>query len=302
MRPDVDIDARQQERKGTLAALLCYLLWGVFPMYWKLLGEVNSVEVICHRIIWCFVTTWIVCRIMRIDAIELWHQPRARRYLVPAALIITLNWSVYIYAVSIERVVETAIGYYINPLVSILFGLAVFKERLSPIQWIAVALCAVGVIFFTASYGEFPWIALALAITFGAYGAIKKKGGYPAVQALAFENTVILPFAIAVAVAVALATGTYGFLADTGTAHGWAITLLLIGGGPVTALPLILFAKAANSIPLSTLGFIQYLSPTITLLTGVFLFGEPFTLSHAVCLGCIWTGLALVTFDSLRRK
>ena len=145
-------------------------------------------------------------------------------------------------------------------------------------------------------------IALVLAFSFGAYGAVKKKGGYPAIQALAFENTAVLPFAVAGTVVLATLTGTHGFLGNTTTSHGWAITLLLIGGGPVTALPLILFAKAANSIPLSTLGFIQYLSPTIALLTGVFLFGEPFTLAHAVCLGCIWCGLVLVTFDSLRQK
>lgn len=300
MQQTTDIDVRKREQRGTIAAIACYVLWGTFPMYWKLLGEVNSAEVICHRIIWCFVVTWIICRVLGTDMTALWKQARARRILIPAAFIITINWSVYIYAVDIEHVVETAIGYYINPLVSILFGLIVFKERLAPLQWAAVALCTIGVVFFTINYGQFPWIALVLAFSFGLYGAIKKKGGYPAIQALEFESACMLPFAVIGAVVLAFVTGTHGFAGDVTSAHGWAITLLLIGGGPITAVPLILFAQAANNIPLSTLGFIQYLSPTIALLSGVFLFGEPFTVAHGVCLGCIWAGLVLVSVETLR--
>lgn len=289
-----------EQRRGIAAGLACYVLWGFFPLYWKLLGEVNSFEVIAHRVIWCFATTVIVCAAARLDLPGLLRQPRAWRYLAPAALIITLNWSIYIFAVDIGRVVETAIGYYINPLVSILLGVVVFREKLTRLQLTAIALCAVGVIFFTANYGQFPWIALALAFSFGIYGAIKKKAGYPATTALAFENTVMVVPAIVFAIVLAQVTGTHAFAANLDTAHGWYLTLLLVLAGPATAIPLILFAKAANSIPLSLLGFIQYVSPTIALLTGVFLFGEPFTLAHAVCLGCIWCGLALVSFETLR--
>lgn len=270
------------------------------PLYWKLLGEVNSFEVICHRIIWCFVLTAAICVITRHDFISLLKTPRARRILVPAALLITLNWSIYIYAVDIDHIVETAIGYYINPLVSILLGIVFFRERLSTLQSVAVCLCAAGIAFFTISYGSFPWIAIALALTFGVYGAVKKKGGYPAIEALAVENTIVVIPAILGAVALAFVTGSHGFLGDVATAHGWAITALLVGAGVATAVPLILFAKAANSIPLSLLGFIQYVSPTIALLVGVFANGEPFTFAHAVCFGCIWSGLALVAIDSLR--
>ena len=174
------------EKRGIAAGIFCYLLWGTFPLYWKLLSEVDSLEVIAHRIIWCFATTIIFCAIARLDLRGLLKQPRAWRYLVPAAIIITLNWSIYIFAVDINRVVETAIGYYINPLVSIVLGVIVFGERLSLLKGIAVALCTVGVAFFTTNYGEFPWIAIALALTFGVYGAIKKKAGYPATTALAF--------------------------------------------------------------------------------------------------------------------
>ena len=291
-----------EQKRGILAGVFCYLLWGTFPLYWKLLAQVDSLEIIAHRVIWCFVTTVIACAIARFDLKGLLHDRRAWRYLAPSAVLITANWFIYIYAVNTGHVVETAIGYYINPLVSIVLGIIAFGERLSPLKIIALALCTAGVLFFTANYGQFPWIALALAFSFGIYGAIKKKAGYPATPALAFESTVMLAPAIALAVGLAAVTGEHSFAANLDTAHGVSTTALLALAGPATALPLILFAHAANRIPLSLLGFIQYLSPTIALLTGVFIFGEPFTLAHAVCLGCIWSGLALVTFDSLRRK
>lgn len=290
------------ERRGVLSGIFCYLLWGLFPMYWKLLAEVDSLEIIAHRIIWCFATTVLFCAIAKLDLPGLLKQPRAWRYLVPAAIIITVNWSIYIYAVNIDHVVETAIGYYINPLVSVVLGIVIFHERLSALKGIAVALCTVGVVFFTVNYGQFPWIAIALALSFGIYGAIKKKAAYHATTALAFENTVMVVPAIVFAIALAHITGEHAFAANLGTTHGVFITVLLVLGGPATAIPLILFSRAANLIPLSLLGFIQYLSPTLALLTGVFLFGEPFTLAHGVCLGCIWLGIALVTHDTVGGK
>ena len=289
-----------EEKRGVAAAVFCYLLWGIFPLYWKLLAEVDSLEIIAHRIIWCFATTVIFCAAARLDLRGLLKTPRAWRYLVPAAIIITRNWAIYIFAVNIGRVVETAIGYYINPLVSVVLGIVVFGERLSALKGAAVTLCTIGVAFFTISYGQFPWIAIALAMSFGVYGAIKKKAGYPAITALAFENVVMVLPAILFAIALAHVTGTHAFAANLDTPHGVYLTALLVIGGPATAIPLILFAKAANSIPLSLLGFIQYLSPTMALLTGVFLFGEPFTLAHGVCLGCIWSGIALVIVDTVR--
>lgn len=290
------------EKRGTIAAVFCYVLWGLLPIYWKLLLEVNSFEIIAHRIIWCFAVTALVCAAKHLGLLKLLREPRAWRYLGPAAIFIAVNWGVYIYAVNSGHVVETAIGYYINPLISILLGVVVFHEKLTRLQLVAVVLCALGVAFFTINYGQFPWIALALAFSFGIYGAIKKKGNYPAIPAIAFESTVLLVPAIVLAVVLAVVTGQHAFASDLSTAHGWYLTILLVVAGVVTAVPLILFATAANSIPLSLLGFIQYVSPTIALLCGVFLFGEPFTLAHAVCLGSIWCGLALVSYDSTRRK
>lgn len=290
---------RTRERRGVLAAIFCYLMWGIFPLYWKLLSGVNAFEITAQRIIWCTVFTLILCAIARLNFIKLLKDARARRFLIPAAAIITINWGLYVWAVDIDRIVETAIGYYLNPLVTILLGMIVFKERMNAVEWIAVCLCCIGILFFTVNYGQFPWISIGLALSFGTYGAVKKKGGYPAVEALAFENLVAVGPAIIFAFILASATGSHGFLGDIQTLHGWTVTLLLIGGGAVTAIPLILFATAANSIPLTLLGFIQYLSPTIALLIGVFVNGEPFTLAHGVCLGCIWTGIALVGMNNL---
>ncbi|MDO4182168.1 MAG: EamA family transporter RarD [Coriobacteriia bacterium] len=287
------------EKKGTLASLGCYIFWGLCPLYWKLLQEANSLEIIAHRIIWCAVLTIGACAVLRLNLPALLRTKRAWAFLVPAAVLITINWGTYIYAVNINNIIETSLGYYINPLVSILLGMVLFRERLTKPQTIAVVLCAVGVVYFTLNYGQFPWIALTLALTFGTYGAVKKRAGYPAIQALAMENVILVLPAIAFAVGLAFATGQHAFLGDTASAHGWIITLLLVGSGAITAIPLLLFAHAANNIPLSLLGFVQFLSPTIALLLGVFAFGEPFTQAHAVCLGCIWVGLALVTAESL---
>lgn len=290
----------EQERKGVLAGLACYVVWGLCPLYWKLLGEANSFEVIAQRIIWCFVLMVVICKVLHLDFVALLKDKRALKHLVPAALLITVNWSVYIYAVDAGHVVDTALGYYINPLVSILLGIVLFKEQLTRLQVVAVGFCAAGIIYFVVDYGQLPWIALVLAFSFGLYGSVKKKGGYPPVQALAVENCIALPIAIGIATTTALVTGSHAFLGDIASAHGWLITLLLVGAGPVTAVPLVLFAKAANNVPLSLLGFIQYVSPTIALLMGVFLFGEAFTFAHVVCFGCIWIGLLLVSIDSLR--
>lgn len=295
-------DRNDRTRNGVIAAVFCYVLWGVLPLYWVQLNDVNTIEVICQRMIWCFVFTALVCAIMKLDFVRYLREARGRRFLIPAALLITINWSIFIYAVASGNVVEAALGYYINPLVSILLGLVCFKERLGVLQWIAVALCAIGIIYFTVNYGRFPWIALTLAVSFGIYGAVKKQGGYPAIEAIACESAIMLVPAIVVAVIVAFVTGAHGFFGDVSSMEGWKTTALLVIGGAVTAAPLILFAKAANSIPLTTVGFLQYISPTISLLTGVFILGEPFTTAHAVCFACIWTALILVAISWVQKR
>lgn len=285
-----------------MTGIACYVLWGIFPLYWKLLSDTNSIEVICQRIIWCFVFTVGLCLVTGHDFVSLLKSKRARRFLIPASILITINWSVYIYAVQVDRIVETAIGYYLNPLVSIVLGLVIFRERLSLLQGIAIFLCVIGIGAFAFGYEGLPWISLVLALSFGIYGAVKKRGGYPAIEALAVENTIVVIPSIIVAIAIANVTGSHDFLGDIATFEGWRTTLLLILGGVVTAIPLILFARAANLIPLTLLGFIQFLSPTIALCIGVFVNGEPFTISHGICLGCIWAGLALVCVEPFMRR
>lgn len=294
------MDERRKTRRGIAAGVLCYVLWGCIPIYWKLLGNVDSFEIVAHRLIWCFVFCALVCLVMGRKWTHLLRDRRAMRFLVPAALIITANWSIFIFAVNMGRIIETSIGYYINPLVTIALGLIVFKERLSPVEWIAIGLMCVGIGYFAMGYGQFPWISVLLAVTFGVYGAIKKKAGYPAIEAIAVEGLVMLPVALAGAVILAIVTGSHGFMGEL-SFEGWQTTLLLLGGGVVTAVPLILFAAAANSIPLTIIGFLQFFSPTLSLLIGVFLYGEPFTMAHGVCLGLIWTGLALVMANSVRK-
>ncbi len=294
-----DAPMNAEERRGTIAGILCYVLWGSFPLYWKLLVEVNPFEIAAHRMIWCFVFAGIACAIMGKSFLPLLREPRALRHLVPSALIITVNWTIYIIAVNTGYILEASLGYYINPLVSILLGRIVFGERLTRLQTLATLLCTAGVVWFTFDYGRFPVYSITLALTFGIYGAIKKHGGYPAIPAIAVENTVMVPVAIAMLFLAFQTSGSFAFLADTTSVSSWISTILLVLGGAVTAVPLMLFAVAANKIPLSLLGFIQYVSPTISLLIGVFICGEAFTIAHAVCFGCIWAGLALVVWDTL---
>ncbi len=294
--------SRSEAGRGALAAVGCYLLWGFCPLFWALLDNVGSIEIIGQRIVWSLVLTVVACKfILKVDFVGLLRDARARRFLIPSGLLIMLNWSLYIVAMVTNNVVEASLGYYINPLVSIVLGLVVFRERLTPLQIAATVLSAAGVIYFTVNYGSFPWIALVLAFTFGIYGAVKKRGGYPAVPTIAVEGIVALPFAIVALVAVAIAGQSVFFSPDM-SLEAWQTRVLLVLTGPITAVPLILFATAANKTPLSLIGFIQYISPTISLLSGVLVLGEPFTSAHAVCFACIWAGAVLVIVDAIRKQ
>ena len=293
---------RSEAKRGALAAAACYCIWGFCPLFWSLLGNMDSVEIIGQRIVWSLVLTVVACKfILKVDFVALLRDARARRFLIPSGLLIMVNWSLYIVAMVTNRVVEASLGYYINPLVTIVLGLVVFRERLTPLQVAATVLSAAGVIYFAVDYGSFPWMALALALTFGVYGAVKKRGGYPAVPSIAVEGVVALPFAIVALVAMAVA-GRSAFFSPDMSLAAWQTRALLVLTGPITAVPLILFATAANKTPLSLIGFIQYISPTISLLSGVFVLGEPFTSAHMVCFACIWAGAVLVVIDAIRSR
>jgi len=282
---------------GALYAALAYGTWGVLPVYWKLLGGVPLLEVLAHRVLGTVLFTAALLAILR-QTPELGVALRSRRErlsLLMSGVLIGLNWGVFIWAVGAGRILETSLGYYLNPLVNVLLGTLLLHERLSRAQGIAVALAGLGVLVMLMSHGELPWIALVLASSFGLYGLLHKLTSVRPIAALAIETGVLAPAALAT---LCLATEPVG--GALLTAEPLAQTLLALAG-PVTALPLLWFASAARRLRLSTLGLFQYLAPTLALLVAVFLYGEPFTRAHAIAFALIWSALALYTVDALRR-
>ena len=279
---------------GTLYALLAYGAWGLLPIYWKLFGASAPVEVLCHRLIWSLFFLGGVLLVQRRQA-EVWALLKERLrvlWLLGSALLLTVNWGIYIYGVNTDRVVETSLGYFINPLVSVLLGFVVLKERLHRGQQVAVALAAIAVGYFVVQLGTVPWIALSLAFTFAFYGLVRKMVPVAPMVGLAIEALLITPVAL-LGVIYWGAMGTASF----GTTPG--LTLLFAGAGVVTSMPLLWFNNAAKRLPLSTLGFFQYLAPSLQLLLGVFLYGEPFTMTHGITFGLIWTALLLYSTTAL---
>lgn len=283
-------------RPGLLAATCAYFIWGLFPLYWKLLAHVPALEIMAHRIAWCalFVALWLTVR-------EGWGwlrqlSPRLLGMLVGSSMLIAVNWWLYIWSVNAGHIVETSLGYFINPLVSVLLGVVILRERLNARQWLAVAVAAAGVLWLTIQAGRLPWIALALAASFGGYGLIRKLAVVPSVQGLMVESGLLVVPAIGFLFWLASqGQGSFGHV-SLGT------DLLLSLAGLVTALPLVLFAIGARQVPLSLMGILQYLAPTLQLATGVFLYHEPFTTIQAIGFGCIWSALLIYAADGLWRN
>ncbi len=285
-----------QLEAGPLYAILAYGTWGLLPIYWKFFAQVQAVEVLSHRILWSALflcgLLWLQRRHAEFRAV--W-QPQKLRVLLLTALLLAFNWGLYIYAVNTDRVIETSLGYFINPLVSVLLGFLFLKERLDQLQQLAVALAAVGVGYFIWQFGAVPWIALALAVSFAFYGLLRKVTQVAPMAGLAVETLLITPLAIAI-----LAYGS-----STGTGHwsqGWSLNLLFIGCGVITSMPLLWFNNAAKRLKLATLGFFQYMAPSIQLVLGVFLYREPFTQTHLISFGLIWAALVLYSMASLRQR
>lgn len=282
--------------RGLLAAVGAFLFWGVFPIYWKALDHVPALEIVAHRLVWCCL--WVVAFLFvtrgRRWLPGLLRRPRVLRNLTISSLLIGVNWLLYIWAVNADHIVETSLGYFINPLVNVMFGVLLFSERLNRRQWLAVGIAALGVAYMTFAHGRLPWIALVLATSFGLYSVMRKITDVESVPGLAWESAVYFPF---VCIGLLWLAGT-----DTG-AMGKVdrqTDVLLLLSGVLTAVPLILFAVAARSVPLSTIGLLQYLAPTLQLLCGTLLYDEPFTEVEAVGFGCIWAALAIYTADGLR--
>ncbi len=293
MNPDVN--QQKLYKTGLVYALLSYGFWGVFPLYWKLLLHVPAQQILAHRIVWSLVFLVLILAWRR-DKIFLKYitSPRTLGILVLTAALIGVNWFVYIYAVNTNHIVEASLGYYINPMVNILLGVIFMKERLSRIQIIAVSFAFAGVAYLTFHYGRIPVISLFLAFSFGLYGLLRKKANLQSMQGLMVETLLLAPVALWYLWSLnSLGTGSF--------AHYSLLTdMLLILAGPATALPMFWFGIAATRIPLSTLGFIQYLSPTFQLLIGIIVFREPFSFAYMISFGLVWIGLGIYSYSVIR--
>lgn len=284
--------------QGILYAVACYAAWGLFPIFWKAITGVPPVNVLAHRIIWSFVflLIWVLLK-NRQTFIGYVRRPRLLLRLGLAGFVITANWGAYIYAVESNHIVEAGLGYYINPLLNVFLGYVFFRERLAPMQKAAVVLALIGVTYFTVSYGKVPWLALTLAASFAVYGLLKKKADLESMPSLAVETMVVFPFALAYLFYSSATDPAITFFPASATT-----SLLLISSGIVTAIPLFWFGKSAQVISLSTLGFIQYLNPTLQLLLGIFVYGETFGTERLVCFSFVWAGLILYTISILKGK
>jgi chloramphenicol-sensitive protein RarD len=277
-------------KKGIWYGIGAYLLWGVFPIYWKWLQSVPAIQVISHRIIWSFILLALIMLVTR-----QWKAFRSaalsRRvvliYLV-SAILLGINWLTYVWAVNAGFVVETSLGYFINPLLSVLLGVVFLHERLRTWQWALIGLAALGVVYVAVSYGQFPWIALTLAFSFGIYGYVKKAAPLGSLYGLTLETSLLFLPAVGFLLVMEM-QGQGAFLHA-----GLTKDALMAGAGVVTTIPLLLFASAAQRIPLSTVGVLQYITPTMQFLLGVFVYREPFNQSHLIGFCIVW--LALILF------
>ena len=284
-----------EERRGLLLGLAAWVMWGFFPLYWPLLEPAGAVEILAHRIVWSMVLMLGVVLALHKGALRATFADRRTRWLLTlASVLISVNWGTYIWAVNNQHVVEASLGYFINPLVSVLLGVLVLGERLRRLQWVALGIAAVAVAALTVEYGHPPWVALALALSFGSYGLAKKKADAGAVESLVVETLVVSPVAIGYIVFL-MATGASTF----GTNGGWHVVLVM-GTGLITVIPLLCFGGAATRIPLSTLGLMQYLTPSVQFVLGIAVFDEPMPAMRLAGFALIWVSLALFTFETLR--
>ncbi|AOV07217.1 EamA family transporter RarD [Sporosarcina ureilytica] len=287
------------EKSGVLWAITAYLIWGILPVYWKALHNVSSAEILTSRIVWAFLLTLLLVVFMRSarqlvqDLKTLWQSQKNFWSLFIASGLISGNWFIYIWAVNHDHLVQTSLGYYMNPLVSVLLGVVFLKERLNASQKTAFLLAVIGVTILTISYGEFPWIAFILAVTFAVYGLVKKTIELDALRGLTIETFFITPIALAFYIWLFI-NGEAVFLQTN-----FKTNILLILTGVVTALPLVLFAKGAQRMPLYMVGFLQYIAPTMMLFLGVVIYGETFGKIELLSFAFIWLALILFTVSKV---
>ena len=280
--------------QGMIYAVLAYVSWGVLPIYWKKLDAIPAIDILTHRILWSSLFTLAFCLLVKWDYLRKYFtDPKALIRLTITGILVAVNWGVYIYAINSEQIIEASLGYFINPLVSIVLGMFFLGEKLNKTQLTAFLLAMAGVGYLTVNYGHFPWIAVALALTFGVYGLMKKKMNFDSMSALAVETTLIVPIALGYLI-FGPSDGGASF-----TSQPFPAPVLLVLAGIITALPLYWFGMAAVNIPLYSVGFFQYIAPSIKLFVGIYLFHETFTATHAVSFSFIWAGLALYIGDMI---
>lgn len=291
----------ESQREGAFFAALSYLIWGIVPMYWKMIQDVSAGEILAHRIIWSFAFMVVLLLVSRkwknfVSFLKEIVQNRKILFsLFLASVLVSINWGTFIWAVNAGRIMETSLGYYINPLVSVLLGVIVLKEKLSKQQVFAFALAGAGVLILGIYFGSIPWISLILAVTFGLYGLAKKMIKADSAMGLTLETLMVTPFALGYIIYILSTSGSAFFTAP----H---TALLLMGGGVVTALPLLFFAKGAQKVPLSMLGILQYIGPTLSLILSVFVYHESFTKVHLLAFIFIWSALVIYTLSITKNR
>ena len=285
-------------RRGLIFGALAYVLWGTFPLYWTLLEPSGAIEILAHRIVWSLLTMALILVLTRrVGQFTALVRDRRKLLLITgAAVVISLNWGGYIWGVNNGRVVETSLGYFINPLVTVLMGVLVLGEPLRRLQWIALGIALVAVAVLTFDYGRPPWVALLLAFSFGTYGLLKKQAGVGAVESITLETIVLAPVAAAY-IAWLVATGHSSF-----GNHGAGHALLLTTPGVITAVPLMLFGAAAIRVSMVSLGLLQYLAPTIQFALGLLVFHEAMPASRWIGFGLVWVALVIFTVEALNHR
>lgn len=291
-------DGRASTRAGLIYGFAAYGFWGVMPLYFNAVSDVSPKELLAHRIVWCFLLLAGVLTVIRRwpDFARTLFTPRTLLLLAVSAVLVAANWLIYIYGVSIKDVVQTSLGYFINPLLSVLLGMVFFRERLRRAQWIAVGLATAGIVYLLLAVDEFPWIALGVAFSFALYGLVRKVTHVDGLIGLTVETLWLMPPAMG----CLLWWRAHGQLVFGGGDR--ILNALIVASGAVTAIPLICFGQAARRLPLSTLGFLQYLAPTIQFLIAVLLFDEPFPLPKQISFGLVWAALAVLTADTVLRS
>ena len=281
--------------KGLLFGISAYIIWGLLPLYWKLVEEAGAYEILAHRGIWSLLIciSLLALRKQLKSAYVMVRSSRTLSLLFLASGLLTINWGVYIWSVTVNRVVEAALGYYITPLINVTFGVLLLREKLRPSQWIAVALAAVGVVILTLGYGSLPWIALVLAISWGSYSLIKKSLNLGALETLSLETLfAFLPNLVFLFIIQGNGSAEFG--------STWVISILLFGAGAATVIPLLLFNGSTTRLPLSTVGLLQYITPTIMFFIGIFINNEDISMTKVIGFAFIWLALAVLSRDLYR--